>query len=156
MEPNTAPQLKLHGFQTTYTKVGQCHLDSASRSDHPPRLRSWSVDLNHMREPARDDLNRRLTSAGLPPRLARTIQRPMGEAGRTGTTTTGQPRNGFILKEFLQRESNLTDKHYTMIQVSIAFLFLLGLISRNRTPSTVWPQSTSISDAPGERIKGSP
>jgi len=60
----------------------------------------------------------------------------MGEAGRTGITT-GQSRNGFVLKEFLQRESNLTEKHYTMIQVSITFLFLLGLISRieHRPPS---------------------
>jgi len=61
----------------------------------------------------------------------------MGEAGRTGNTTTGQPRNGFVLKEILQRESNLADEHYTMIQVSIPFWLLLDLISRieHRPPS---------------------
>ena len=35
-----------------------------------------------------------------------------------------------MLKEFLQRESNLNDIHYTMIQVSIPLSSLLQLISR--------------------------
>ena len=96
------------------------------------------VGLNEKRELERDRLNRRLANADLLPRLSRTIQRPRGEAGRTGTTSSGQRRSGFVLKEFLQRESNLNDIHYTMIQVSIPLSFLQQLISRieHRPPSS--------------------
>jgi hypothetical protein len=95
------------------------------------------IGLNEKRESERDRLNRRLANADLLPRPSRTIQRPRGEAGRTGTTSSGQRRSGFVLKEFLRRESNLNDIHYTMIQVSIPLSSLLQLISRieHRPPS---------------------
>ena len=101
-------------------------------------LADLHIGLNEKREQERERLNRRLANGNLPPRPPRTIQRPRGEAGRTGTTSSGQRRSGFVLKEFLQRESNLNDIHYTMIQVSIPFSSLLELISRieHRPPSS--------------------
>src|SRR5882757_2365319 len=88
--------------------------------------------LNEKRVPERDRLNQRLANANLLPRPARTIQRPMGEAGRNAITsnTSGERRNGFVLKEFLQRENDLSDEHYTMIQVCDSLSSLPGLISQ--------------------------
>jgi hypothetical protein len=76
----------------------------------------------------------------------------MGEAGRTGTTRSGERHNGFVLNEFLQRESNLSDKHYTMIQVFVSFCLYEGSFS-NKAPPTVWAQSTLTPDVRGGRTK---
>jgi hypothetical protein len=93
------------------------------------------IGLNEKREQERNRLNLRFPNADLLSRPPRTIQRPKGEAGRTGTTSR---RSGFVLKEFLQRASNLKGNQYTMIQVSIPLSSLLQLISRieHRPPSS--------------------
>jgi hypothetical protein len=75
---------------------------------------SSSVDLNDQRQLGRERLNTRLSACKLTPRPGRSVPRPRGEAGRK---SNGEHRDGFTLKDILNRESNVNAEHYAMIQV---------------------------------------
>ena len=99
-----------------------------------PSLLSSNVDLNNKRQSGHEMLNARLAVFKLPPRPARSVPRPRGEAGRKSATSNGGHRDGFTLKETLKCESNVDPEHFAKIQVFVISTTIYhGLMAYYRT-----------------------
>ena len=114
-----APKPRLDANDNEEQEKRGTHTSSRATCHRSPLLVGLLVpttaDLNDKRRSGREHLNKRLAISDLPPRPVRTIPRPRGEAGRKSVGG----RDGFLLKDVLERESKVTAEQYTWIQVCL-------------------------------------